>query len=196
MRIQFFQFWRDHDVVSCDKYAWMYKHWKIPLKCNKLLYVYTGHNTAIRIAYRDVHYLKHVYTAIHIVYRLTAWGQDSRCWQAVTVNGPYHRGCSLPVLSMKKGDRPEPRVEPTLLIASSASGRWRSQSSFLPLASRYARSELLMTPLARSTLALVSFTQSRWWGTSQCSWQRRGTARSWTYDTLEHSSNTLLFILP
>ena len=48
MCIQFFQFWRDHDVVSCDKYAWMYKRWKIPLKCNELLYVYT----AIRIVYR------------------------------------------------------------------------------------------------------------------------------------------------
>ena len=56
---------------------------------------------------------------------------------------------------MKKGVRPAPSssVEVALLIANSASERWSSQSSLRPFA--YARSVSLMTPFARSTLALV-----------------------------------------
>ena len=54
---------------------------------------------------------------------------------------------------MKKGVSPSPRVEAALLIANTARGSCRSQSSFLPLAK--ARSVSPMTPLARSTLALV-----------------------------------------
>ncbi len=62
---------------ACEQYAWMYKHWKITLKCNTSLYVYTS----ICIVYRDMHYLKHAYTCICIVYRIPAGGQDSRCIQ-------------------------------------------------------------------------------------------------------------------
>ena len=54
---------------------------------------------------------------------------------------------------MKKGVRPSPRLEAALLMANTARGRCRSQSSLRPLAK--ARSVSPMTPLARSTLALV-----------------------------------------
>ena len=75
MSIQFFSILTpDHDVMSWDKYAWMFKRWKITLKCDKSLCVYT----AIRMVYRDVHHLKHVNTSIRMVYRIMAGGQDSR----------------------------------------------------------------------------------------------------------------------
>ena len=54
---------------------------------------------------------------------------------------------------MKKGVSPSPRVEAALLIANTARGSCRSQSSFRPLAK--ARSVSPITQLARSTLALV-----------------------------------------
>ena len=60
---------------ACEQYAWMYKHWKITLKCKTSLHVYTS----ICIVYRDMHYLKHAYTCICMVYRIPAGGQDSRC---------------------------------------------------------------------------------------------------------------------
>ena len=60
---------------ACEQYAWMYKHWKITLKCKTSLHVYT----CICIVYRDMHYLKHAYTCICMVYRIPAGGQDSRC---------------------------------------------------------------------------------------------------------------------
>lgn len=46
---------------------------KSPWNVIKLLYVYT----AIRIVYRYMHFLKHGYTSICIVYRRTAGGKDS-----------------------------------------------------------------------------------------------------------------------
>ena len=60
---------------ACEQYAWMYKHWKITLKCKTSLHVYT----CICIVYRDMHYLKHAYTCICMVYCIPAGGQDSRC---------------------------------------------------------------------------------------------------------------------
>ena len=75
MSIQFFSISTpDHDVVLWDKYAWMFKHWKITLKCGESLCVHT----AIRMVYRNVHHLKHIYTSIRMVYRIMAGGQDSK----------------------------------------------------------------------------------------------------------------------
>ena len=56
---------------------------------------------------------------------------------------------------MKKGVSPLPSVEAALLIANTARGSCRSQSSFRPFKLANARSVSPMTPLARSTLALV-----------------------------------------
>jgi hypothetical protein len=53
----------------------------------------------------------------------------------------------------KKGVSVPPSVDAALLTANTAIGRWPSQSSLRPLAK--ARNVSLITPLARSTLALV-----------------------------------------
>ena len=55
--------------------------------------------------------------------------------------------------AMKKGVKSQPSVDVALLMANTASARRSSQSNLQPFA--YASSVSPMTPLARSTLALV-----------------------------------------
>ena len=70
-----------HAYLSHETTSWSRQNWKncmrildLCLLCSYMVY------TGIRIVYWDMHNLKHVYTAICIVYRRTAGGQDSRWW--------------------------------------------------------------------------------------------------------------------